>query len=213
MNIDYSLYLVTDHGLSRGRTNLQVIKKAVEGGVKVVQLREKEATTRHFLNEARAAREFCGHHNVTFIINDRIDIAMAVDADGVHVGQDDMPIEYARKILGYDKIIGISAFDEKEAREAEKAGANYIGVSPIYTTPTKPELDKGVGLDGLRRIRQAVEIPLVAIGGLGPSNAYDVMMAGADGIAVVSAIVSADDPAESARAIKTEIERARKDKL
>ncbi len=212
MKIDYSLYLVTDRGLSRGRTNFQVIKKAVEGGVKVVQLREKEATTRDFLNEARAVREFCGDNNVTFIINDRIDIALAVDADGVHVGQDDMPIEYARRILGDEKIIGVSAFDVNEAREAEKAGANYIGVSPIYTTPTKPELDKGVGLEGLKRIRQAVEIPLVAIGGLGPSNAYDVMIAGADGIAVVSAIVSADDPAASARAIKTEIERARKDK-
>lgn len=212
MRTDYSLYLVTDRGLSRGRPNFEIIRGAVRGGATVVQLREKHASTREFLNEALTVRQFCVDNNVTFIINDRIDIALAVNADGVHVGQDDMPIEYARQILGQGKIIGVSAFDEKEAAEAEKAGADYIGVSPIFTTPTKPELDKGVGLKGLKRIRQAVKIPLVAIGGLGPSNAYDVMMAGADGIAVVSAIVSADDPEAAARSIKAEIERAGKDK-
>ncbi len=212
MKADYSLYLVTDRGLSRGRTNLEIIMAAVNGGATVVQLREKHASTREFLKEAIAVRQFCHDHNITFIINDRIDIALAVDADGVHVGQDDMPIEHARRILGQDKIIGVSAFDEKEAIEAERAGADYIGVSPIFTTPTKPELDKGVGLKGLARIRQAVKIPLVAIGGLGPSNAYDVMMAGADGIAVVSAIVSADDPEAAAHAIKLEVNRAGKDK-
>jgi thiamine-phosphate pyrophosphorylase len=212
LKADYSLYLVTDRGLSRGRSNLEIITGAVKGSANVVQLREKHASTREFLNEALAIREFCRDNNVTFIINDRIDIALAVDAEGVHVGQDDMPIEYARRILGKDKIIGVSAFNEKEAIEAEKAGADYIGVSPIFTTPTKPELDKGVGLKGLKLIRNAVKIPLVAIGGLGPSNAYDVIMAGADGIAVVSAIASADNPEGAARAIKAEVERARKDK-
>jgi thiamine-phosphate pyrophosphorylase len=212
MKVDYSLYLVTDRGLSRGRSNLEIITAAVNGGATVVQLREKHASTREFLNEALAVKQFCDDHKVTFIINDRIDIALAVDADGVHVGQDDMPIEYARRILGENKIIGVSAFDQKEAVEAEKTGADYVGVSPIFTTPTKPELDKGVGLKGLARIRQAVKIPLVAIGGLGPSNAYDVTMAGADGIAVVSAIVSADDPKAAAHAIKLEVNRAGKDK-
>jgi thiamine-phosphate pyrophosphorylase len=212
MKVDYSLYLVTDRDLSRGRTNFQIINSAIKGGVTTVQLREKSATTRRFLKEALEIKEFCRDNNVTFIINDRIDIALAVDADGVHVGQDDMPIEYAHRILGYDKIIGVSAFDEKEAIEAEKAGADYIGVSPIFTTPTKPELDEGVGLDGLRRIRKAVDISLIAIGGLGPSNAFDTIKAGADGIAVVSAIVSADDPEEAARAIMAEIKRARGEK-
>ncbi|MBD3217445.1 MAG: thiamine phosphate synthase [candidate division Zixibacteria bacterium] len=211
MKADYSLYLVTDRGLSKGRTNMEVIETAIKGGVTVVQLREKDATTREFLDEALKVREYCREKNVLFIINDRLDIAQAVDADGVHLGQDDLPIEYARKSLGPDKVIGVSAFNEKEAVEAEKAGANYLGISPVFTTPTKPELETGIGIEGLRKIRKSVKIPMIGIGGLGSSNAYDAITAGADGIAVVSAIVSAIDPQQAASEIKAEIERARKD--
>lgn len=211
MITDYCLYLVTDRGLSKGRSNLEIIRMAVEGGATVVQLREKEASTRDFLKEALLAGAYCREQGVTFIINDRIDIAQAVDADGVHLGQDDMPIDYARKIIGYGKIIGISAFDADEALAAENAGADYLGISPIFTTPTKPELEESVGLERLKRIRLAVNIPLVGIGSMNQSNAYDVIRAGADGLAVVSGIVSADDPKLAASEIKSEILRARED--
>ncbi|HDS01776.1 MAG TPA: thiamine phosphate synthase [candidate division Zixibacteria bacterium] len=213
MKPDYSLYLVTDRRLSKGRTNIEIIEAAIRGGVTAVQLREKHATTREFLHEALKVRDYCREKNVLFIVNDRLDIAQSVDADGVHLGQDDLPIEYARRFLGPDKIIGASAFNESEAVEAEKAGADYLGISPIFTTPTKPELETGIGIGGLRKIRKSVEIPMVGIGGLGSTNAYDVITAGADGIALVSAIVSAADPERAAREIKSEIERARKDML
>jgi thiamine-phosphate pyrophosphorylase len=192
---------------------MEIIESAVKGGVTVVQLREKHANTREFLYEALKVRDFCREKNILFIINDRLDIAQSVDADGVHLGQDDLPIEYARRFLGSDKIIGTSAFNETEAMEAEKAGADYLGISPIFTTPTKPELETGIGIDGLRKIRKSAKIPMVGIGGLGSTNAYDVIMAGADGVAVVSAIVSAADPEKAAAEIKSEIERARKDML
>lgn len=211
MKMDYCLYLVTDRGLSQGRSNLEIIRMAVEGGATVVQLREKEAVTRDFLKEALLARAYCSEQGVTFIINDRIDIAQAVDADGVHLGQDDMPIDYARKIIGYGKIIGVSVFDADEAMAAENDGADYLGVSPIITTPTKPELEEAVGLEGLRKIRKAVKIPLVGIGSMNRTNAYDVIRAGADGVAVVSGIVAADDPKQAASEIKSEILRARED--
>jgi thiamine-phosphate pyrophosphorylase len=211
MKMDYCLYLVTDQGLSRGRSNLEIIRMAVEGGATVVQLREKTAATREFLKEALLAGAYCHEQGVTFIINDRIDIAQAVDADGVHLGQDDMPIDYARKIIGYGKIIGVSVFDVDEAIAAENDGADYLGVSPIITTPTKPELEEAVGLEGLRKIRKAVKIPLVGIGSMNRTNAYDVIRAGADGLAVVSGIVAADDPIRAASEIKSEILRARED--
>jgi thiamine-phosphate pyrophosphorylase len=211
MKMDYCLYLVTDRGLSQGRSNLEIIRMAVRGGATAVQLREKEAVTREFLKEALLARAYCHEQGVAFIINDRIDIAQAVDADGVHLGQDDMPIDYARKIIGYSKIIGISAFDVDEAVAAENDGADYLGVSPIFTTSTKPELEKAVGLEGLRKIRKAVKIPLVGIGSMNQTNAYDVIRAGANGVAVISGIVSADDPGQAASEIKREILRARED--
>ncbi len=211
MSLDYGLYLVTDRGLSKGRRTFDIVRQAIQGGVTVVQLREKTASTREFLEEAEIIISLCHDNNVPLIINDRLDIALAIDADGVHLGQDDMPIHFARKIIGKNKIIGVSAFTENEALEARRNGADYIGVSPIFTTPTKPELEQGLGLEGLRKIKRVVDIPLVAIGGLDRQNAYDIIRAGAAGVAVVSAIVSADDPERAARDIKSEIERARKE--
>lgn len=211
MSVDYSLYLVTDRSLSSGRSNLDIVKSAVEGGVTVVQLREKSAGTREFLHEALSVADYCRKNNVSLIINDRIDIALAVSADGVHLGQDDMPIEYARRIVGKEMIIGISVFNETEAVAAQTAGADYLGVSPLYTTPTKPELTKAVGLEGLARIRQAVAVPLVAIGSIKSHNAADAIKAGADGIAVVSAIVSDPDPKQAASDLVTVIRKAREE--
>jgi thiamine-phosphate pyrophosphorylase len=207
--IDCTLYLVTDRSLSLGRSNFDIIRAAVAGGVTLVQLREKEATTRAFYEEGLKIREFLGEHNIPLIINDRLDIALALDADGVHMGQDDMPVAVARKILGADKIIGASVFNAAEAREAEAAGADYLGLSPIFVTSTKPDLTVQVGIDGIAPIRQAVRLPLVGIGSMNAGNAFAAIRAGLDGVAVVSAICSHPDPEAAARAIKTEVLRAK----
>jgi len=199
--IDYSLYLVTDRALSRGRSTMAIVSAAVAGGVRVVQLREKSAETREFFQEAMAVRGFLKKRKIPLIINDRIDVALAVEADGVHLGQKDMPIESARRILGDSMIIGISAESMADAVAAEKAGADYLGVSPIFSTPTKTDTAPALGLEGLRRIREVVSLPLVGIGGLNAGNAARVIEHGADGVAVVSAIVSADDPELAARAL------------
>jgi thiamine-phosphate pyrophosphorylase len=207
--IDCTLYLVTDRGLSLGRSNLDIIRAAVAGGVTLVQLREKEATTRQFYEEGLKIREFLGEHNIPLIINDRLDIALALDADGIHMGQDDMPVAVARKILGDDKIIGASVFNVAEAREAEAAGADYLGLSPIFVTSTKPDLTVQVGIDGIAPIRQAVRIPLVGIGSMNAENAFEAVRAGLDGVAVVSAICSQRNAEAAARAIKAEVLRAK----
>jgi thiamine-phosphate pyrophosphorylase len=207
-NIDYSLYLVTDRSLARGRTTLQIVSAAVDGGASVVQLREKECSTRDFIEQALAIKEFLKDRAVPLIINDRVDVAQAVKADGVHLGQTDMPLGTAKKILGNSMIIGISAESLRDAIEAEKGGADYLGVSPIYATPTKTDTAPPLGLKGLREIRRAVKLPLVGIGGLTLENSTDVIRNGADGVAVVSAIVAADNPEAAAKALKNVIKEA-----
>jgi thiamine-phosphate pyrophosphorylase len=208
--IDYSLYLVTDRKLSRGRSTLEIVKRAVEGGVTVVQLREKECTTREFIAQAETVRDYLYQRGVPLIINDRLDVALAVHADGVHLGQRDMPLESARRLVGNSMVIGISAECLLDAVVAEAGGADYLGLSPIYSTPTKTDTALPLGLEGLRAIREAVRLPLVAIGGLKPENAAEAVKAGADGVAVVSAIVSADDPRQAAAALRRNIERAKR---
>ena len=197
-NIDYSLYLVTDRGLARGRSTLEIISAAVHGGATVVQLREKDCTTRDFIEQALTIKEFLKDRGVPLIINDRVDVAQAVRADGVHLGQTDMPLGLAKKVLGDSMIIGISAESLEDAVEAEKGGADYLGVSPIYATPTKTDTAPPLGLEGLREIRKTVRLPIVGIGGLNRDNAAEVIRNGADGVAVVSAIVAADDPQTAA---------------
>jgi len=204
--MDYTLYLVTDRGLSRGRSTLEIVQAAVRGGVTCVQLREKNCSAREFIAEATAIQSFLKEHGIPLIINDRLDIAQAIQADGVHLGQNDIPLKMARAIVKDSMLIGISAESLQDAVEAERDGADYIGVSPIYTTATKSDTAPALGLEGLREIRKAVKIPLVGIGGLNRSNAAEVIGNGADGIAVVSAIVSADDP-ENAAAELSEIIR------
>jgi thiamine-phosphate pyrophosphorylase len=208
--IDYSLYLVTDRGLARGRTTLEIVKTAVYGGTTVVQLREKDCSTREFIEQAYSIKEFLKDHGVPLIINDRLDVAQAVKADGVHLGQGDMPLGLAKQILGNSMIIGISAESLQDAIEAEKGGADYLGVSPIYATPTKTDTAPPLGLAGLKKIRKAVQLPLVGIGGLSTENAADVIRSGADGVAVVSAIVAADDPETAARELRQAIQKAQK---
>ncbi len=203
---DYALYLVTDRSLSRGRTTVDVVREAVAGGATCVQLREKQASTRDFLEEARALSALLRAQRVPFLINDRVDIALAVGADGVHLGQQDMPIADARRLGPPSWIIGVSAESVEDAIRAEKEGADYIGVSPVFSTPTKTDTARPLGLEGLRAMRADVRIPLVAIGGIHLHNAREVIRAGADGLAVVSAIVSDDSPREAAAALRREID-------
>ena len=210
--IDYSLYLVTDRTLSKGRSNRQIVEAAVAGGVTCVQLREKHCGTREFIQEALALQPLLRDHHIPLIINDRLDVALAVEADGVHLGQSDMPIDMARNIAGRALIIGISAESTDDALRAEQEGADYIGISPVFATPTKTDTAAPLGLEGVTKIRELVDIPLVGIGGINQHNAASVIAAGADGVAVVSAIVSATDPTEATRTLKTLVGQALLDK-
>lgn len=207
--VDYSLYLVTDRRLSLGRSTLQVIEAAVAGGASLVQLREKDCTTRQFYEEGLKVREYLKSKNIPLIVNDRVDIALALDADGVHVGKDDLPVDVARKILGREKIIGVSVFTAEEAKAAEALGADYLSLSPIFVTGTKPELVEYIGIEGVLPIRRSVKIPLVGIGAINWANAYEAIRSGLDGVAVVSAICSQDDPKAAAAALRAEVMRAK----
>lgn len=193
------LYLVTDRGLSGSRPLMEVVLQAVRGGVSAVQLREKDLLTRFFVEEALAIKTLLAPYRVPLIINDRIDVALAAGADGVHVGQDDMPYPLARKLMGPGAIIGLSVETWDDVEQAQSYDCDYLGVSPVYTTPTKTDTKKPWGIEGLARIRAFSRHPLVAIGGLQAGNAADVLRAGADAIAVVSAICAATDPFAAAR--------------
>jgi len=206
---DLSLYLVTDRGLSRGRSTVDIVRAAVAGGATCVQLREKECSTRQFVAEALAVRELLTGTGVPLIINDRIDVALAVGADGVHLGQTDMHIADARRVVGSSMLIGISAECVEDAVRAQAEGADYIGISPVFSTPTKTDTAPALGLDGVALIRSVVSLPMVGIGGIGPANAAEVIRAGCDGVAVVSAIVSAPNPREAAAKLKAIIRAAK----
>jgi len=193
------LCLVTDRGLAGGRSVIDVALAAVRGGATMVQLREKDATTRAFVESARALKAALAPLGVPLAINDRLDVALAVDADGLHVGQDDMPVEAARRLMGPGKFVGLSITALDQALRPDAAAADYLGVGPIYAQSTKSDAAAPLGLDGLRRIRGLTGKPIVAIGGLTPDNSAPVLAAGADGLAVVSAIVAAADPEAAAR--------------
>lgn len=189
-------YFISDSGLSRAGT-LSDVKAAVSAGVTVVQYREKNADTRRMVDEARALREIC--RGITFLINDRVDVALAVGADGVHLGQNDLPYSAARRILGSKRIIGLTVHSLEEARWAQEAGADYIGAAPIFSTQTKSDAGASIGIDGLKQICQQISIPAAAIGGITPANAADVIAAGADAVCAISAVVAQDDPAGEIR--------------
>ena len=185
-HMDYSLYLVTDRGLAHGRATDDIVAEAVRGGVTCVQLREKNCSTLEFIEQARALKKRLDPTRVPLIINDRVDVAQAVEADGVHLGQNDMPLKMAKDIVKDTMIIGISAESIQDAIDAEIGGADYVGASPIFATPTKTDTAPALGLDGLREMRNAVDIPIVGIGGINRGNAEAIIHHGADGIAVVS---------------------------
>jgi thiamine-phosphate pyrophosphorylase len=197
--INVHLYLVTDEALAGGRRLTDIVRQAVGGGVTCVQLRAKTASSRALLMQAQALVDLLRPLGVPLIVNDRLDIALAVDADGLHIGQDDLPCAVVRRLVRPCFCIGVSVSTVAEALAAEAAGADYLGVSPVFDTPTKRDTPVATGLDGLRSIRAATRLPLVGIGGLNADNCAAVRAAGADGIAVVSAIIAADDPAAAAR--------------
>jgi thiamine-phosphate pyrophosphorylase len=207
-NFDLSLYLVTDRSLSQGRSTIEVVKEAVKGGITMVQLREKEADSYTFYQEALALKHFLTPLNIPLIINDRLDIALAVDADGLHIGQHDLPYTIARKWLGPDKIIGLSIETEEEARQANALDVDYIGLSPVFTTATKQDINTPLALEGVRKIAHFSQHPMVGIGGINATNATEVIMAGADGVAVISAIVAQKEIALAASQLKKIIHHA-----
>jgi len=194
------LCLVTDRDLSRGRSLVDVVGAAVQGGVTMVQLREKTAPTRVFLEEARALKAILTPLGVPLIINDRADIALAVGADGVHVGQTDMPVAILRGLLGPEAIIGLSITNHQQISSPDAALPDYLGLGPLYLQQTKPNAATPLGVEGFRALRAATTKPVVAIGGLKADNSAPVLEAGADGLAVVSGIVSAPDVKGAAEA-------------
>jgi len=196
--IDWSLYLVADTEFAAGRDLVRLVREAVLGGVTTVQLRAKDLGTRDFLELASRISEQLGKLGVPFLINDRVDISLACGTAGVHLGQDDMPLADARRLLGPDKTIGISVNTLEEAVEAQTLGADYVGLGPIYATTTKDTDLPIVGAEGIRRMHKLIDIPIIAIGGINAGNAADVLRAGAAGVAVVSAILGARDARQAA---------------
>jgi thiamine-phosphate pyrophosphorylase len=208
--VDWSLYLVTDRPLCLGRPIRRVVEEAVRGGATAVQLREKDCPTREFVEIARELRSLLRPLGVPLLINDRADVALAAGADGLHVGQDDLSVGDARRLLGDDAIIGLSAGTPDEVAAALLLDVDYIGVGPVFATQTKATDRPPWGPEGIARIRPTVRLPLVGIGGINASNAADVIAAGADGVAVVSAVCSASDARAAAQALRRAVEEGRR---
>lgn len=205
-DIEYGLYLVTDRELLGGRDLVKTVEQAIQGGVTIVQVREKQLSSREFFQVATAVKGVTEKYKVPLIINDRADIAVAVDADGLHIGQDDLPVAVARSLVGPDKIIGVSTATLEEALLAQSQGADYLGVGAIFPTNTKGDADK-VSLAQLQDIKAKVNIPVVAIGGINNGNMQSVAATGVDGAAVVSAIIAAVDPYKAAAELRQLIKR------
>jgi thiamine-phosphate pyrophosphorylase len=207
---EVSLYVVTDPQLIGERRLEDVCQEALEAGVRVFQLRDKGASTRPMIEQAVGLKRLAERYGATFLVNDRTDVAVASGAHGVHVGQDDMPLDEARQILGKHAVIGVSVQTPGEARAAERGGADYLAANLVFETPTKTDLEGNIGLDGVRRLRAASELPLVAIGGIKADNAASVVTAGADGVAVVSAVMAARDVKKACRELLDAVEEGRR---
>jgi len=205
----FDLYVVTDESLSKGRSNVEIARLAYEGGADVVQLRMKNATKEDMLRDALKIKEIADDYSRYFFVNDNVEVAVESEADGIHLGQSDMPLEKASEIVGGKMLIGISVTTVDEAIKAYNGGAAYVGVGSIFNTSTKPDATQGLGLDAIYKIKQAVDIPIVAIGGINKGNIQDVIRAGADCAAVVSAVVSQDDVAKAAHDLRDLIIKAK----
>lgn len=206
--MDYSLYFVTDWKTQKGRDTLWVVQEAIAGGVTVVQLRKKEGSTRLLVEESRKIRKITREAKVLFIVNDRLDVALACDADGVHLGEEDLPLPLARKIAPH-LLIGYSCDTVEEAQKAEKLGASYLGVGSVYPTSTKPDAGEPIGLERLKAVVASVSIPVVAIGGIDLSRVEDVLKTGVAGVAVASAIGGASSPRAAAFSFRQKIRQVR----
>jgi len=199
---DWDVYLVTQESLSAGRSTPEIVESAIDGGVDVVQLREKDVSARERHEMGREVRTLTHEADVPLIVNDRVDLALALEADGVHLGDEDLPVAVARELLGAEAIIGRSVSFVADARAAAEAGADYLGVGAIYATGSKDDIDDGeyaIGTDRLANIAAAVDIPVVGIGGVSAENADEVIEAGANGVAVITGITGADDPTVATR--------------
>jgi len=197
--MDFSLYLVTDRGLIRGRDPVSLVLEAVRGGVSAVQLREKNCPAGEFVQLAGNLKDRLAESKVPLIINDRVDVALAAGADGVHIGQEDIPYHQVRSMLGPDRIIGLSVNTYAQLMEADRTGVDYLSLSPVYPTPTKKDTKEPFGLEGLRKARSMTQKPLITIGGVNKQNLASIMATGMDGVALVSAICAADSPEDAAR--------------
>jgi len=200
--IDYSIYLVTDRDLMSTETLEEAVEQAIIGGCTLVQLREKDCSSLDFYNTAVKVKEITDKYNVQLLINDRLDIALAVDAAGVHVGQSDLPVSVVRKIIGEDKIIGISAGTLEEALKGQRDGADYLGVGAMYATGTKKDANP-TSIEELKKIRENVSLPIVVIGGINKERIKDFEGIEIDGLAIVSAIIAQKDIVEATRELKT----------
>jgi len=199
--IDYSIYLVTDRELMSTETLEEAVEQAIIGGCTLVQLREKDCSSFDFYNTAVKVKEITDKYNVPLLINDRLDIALAVDAAGVHVGQSDLPATVVRKIVGEDKIIGVSTGSLEQAIKAQKDGADYIGVGAMYATGTKKDANP-TSMEELKKIRENVSLPIVVIGGINKERIKDFEGMGISGLAIVSAIIAQKDISQATRELK-----------
>ena len=211
--IDLSLYLITDQRLSKGRDQLELIAAAIRGGVTAVQLRDKELSTQDQYEFGLRLRALTRRSGIALICNDRVDLAIAIDADGVHLGQDDLPPRVARDLLGPERLIGVSTGNPTEFELFRRVSADYLGVGPFALTGSKSDAGAAIGATGIAAVRALTDLPMVAIGGIGVSNAASAIAAGATGISVISAIVGADDPESAARALRKAIDTVRNSRL
>lgn len=206
--LDLRLYLVTDPVLGGGRPLVELVAAAVRGGVTAVQLRDKSASDDALLRQALAIREVLAPVGVPLVVNDRVDVALAADADGVHVGTGDASPTRARERLGRDAIVGWSLENLEQVRDPALTACSYLAASPVWSTPTKTDTARALGLAGVARLRALTTLPLVAIGGIDASRVGEVVRAGADGVAVVSAVMAAYDPEAAARQLREAVDAA-----
>ena len=200
MNIQIKgLYAIIDNSIRPSLSNIEIAKRVLAGGARILQLRGKGLSSKELLANARVIRKLTKQVGAVFIVNDRTDIALLSDADGVHLGQDDLPIAEARKILGREKLIGISTHNLDQALKAEQEGSDYIGFGPVFGTKTKADAEEAKGIEALKEVKKKVSIPVIAIGGINLENLKEVIDAGADGVAVISAIVKAENIEETTK--------------
>jgi thiamine-phosphate pyrophosphorylase len=204
-----AVYVLTDRKLSRGLSEQDVVRRAIAGGATAIQLRWKDGALREAVSLARELKSICAEHDVLFVVNDRLDLAMAVGADAVHLGEEDLPIPEARALVGDSMVIGYSPADLSEVEWAIESGADYLGVGPVYGTSTKDDAGDAVGIERMRQVRDLTDVPFVGIGGIDATNAAPVVEAGADGVAVISAVVAQDDIESAARLLSDAVQSSR----